>query len=108
MSERLSFSSTKYGPSVCWGLTTQIEVAVVVVRAGIWIDVPVVSTEADCPRKHPISDTAAVPPKKPSTSRRFSMETTEILFIQSFFMAFAINSIIEERTRTHFQVVSHR
>ena len=77
MSDRFNFSSTKYGPSVCWGLTVQ---------AGIGEAADAIET--GCLRQHPNSVTAKVPLTKPSNSRRVRFETTEIIFGTGFFMVF--------------------
>jgi hypothetical protein len=82
MSERSSISSTKYGPSVCSGLTTQVVEAVsaaapvVSVAVDAVVELPVVSLpepgspDFSEPPQPARVKAAAVDPMRPSISRR--------------------------------------
>src|SRR5262245_12631602 len=78
MSERLSFSSIKYGPSVCSGRTTQESIAA---ASAVAREVNDVVGSRDLRKRLQPKNTAAVPvPKSASISRRLNNWTVVVFF----------------------------
>src|SRR5262249_17388782 len=85
MSERLSFSSIKYGPSVCSGRTTQEGMAA---ASAVAKEASDVVGSRDLRKRLQPKNTAAVPvPKTASISRRLNNWSAVDFFAGRFFMS---------------------